>query len=185
MKSSTVIAVLIIILIAFICCVIAACGLGVAVYFLSEQTGDLDIWRAPQTGQVAPEFQLETIDGKNISLHEFRGKPVMINFWALWCSPCIKEMPLIQERFQEHHPDLVILAIEEDGKSVSVQDYISESNFGFLVLAGNDSVARQYKIRAYPTSFFIDEHGVIQSMVVGSLSGPALDAELAKIGIGD
>ena len=185
MKSSTVFVVLIVILIAFICCITTACGLGVVVYFFSNPNEVIDFKSFPQTGQAAPDFQLETIEGEKIALNDFRGKPVMVNFWAIWCSPCIKEMPLIQERYKQHHPDLVILAIEEDGKSVGVRDFIAESNFGFMVLAGSESVARQYNIRAYPTSFFIDEHGVIQSMVVGGLSGPGLDAELAKIGVGE
>lgn len=176
MKSSIAVVILIVILIALICCLMAACGLGAAVYFFSEQTGNLDIGTPPQTGQVAPDFQLELIDGEEITLNDFRGKPVMVNFWAIWCSPCIKEMPLIQERSNQHHPDLVILAIEEGEKSVSVRNFIAELNFSFIVLAGNEFVARQYNIRAYPTSFFIDEHGVIQSVVVGGLSGPRLDS---------
>lgn len=129
MKSSTVFVVLIVILIAFVCCITAACGLGVVVYIFSNPNDVIDFKSYPQIGQVAPDFQLETIEG--------------------------------------------------------VRDFIAESNFGFMVLAGSESVARQYNIRAYPTSFFIDEHGVIQSMVVGGLSGPGLDAELEKIGVGE
>ena len=185
MKSNTTAVILIVILIILTCCVMAACGLGAAFFWISSQSGDSIFWAAPQTGQLAPNFRLETIDGENITLNDFHGKPVMVNFWAIWCGPCIEEMPIIQGRYQQHFPDLVVLAIEEEGKSVGVRDYIAESNFSFMVLAGSESVARQYNIHAYPTSFFIDEHGVIQSMVIGSLSGPALDAELAKIGVGD
>lgn len=185
MKLSLIAVILIIILIAFICCLIAACGLGVAVYFLNSPTGNLNIWTPPQTGQVAPDFQLDTIYGENITLQEFRGNAVMVNFWAVWCGPCVDEMSIIQERYQQHYPDLVVLAIEEDGTSMKVRDFIADSGLSFLVLAGEESVSRRYNIHAYPTSFFIDEQGVIQSMVVGSLTGPILDAELAKIGVGE
>ena len=184
MKSNSVI-ILIVIVISIICCFFAACGLGVAVYWISSQSGDFDFGPSLQTGQTAPDFQLDTIDGEKVVLSDYRGKPVMVNFWALWCNPCIQEMGVIQERYQQHYPDLVVLAIEENGKGVSLRDYLAESNIGFLVLAGSESVARKYSIRAYPTSFFIDEHGVIQSIVVGSLSGSSLDVELEKIGVGD
>ena len=185
MKSNTTAVILIVILIILICCVMAACGLGAAVFWIGSQSGDFIFRAAPQTGQLAPNFQLETIEGENITLNDFHGKPVMVNFWAIWCGPCIGEMPIIQERYQQHYPDLVVLAIEEGGNSVAVRDFIAESNFSFLVLTGSELVVREYNIHAYPTSFFIDQHGLIQSVVVGNLSGPALDAELAKIGVGD
>lgn len=183
MKSST-LALLTIVLICLICCAVAACVVVFAGTWISDQARDLDFGTSLQTGQIAPDFQLETIDGQKISLHEFNGKPVLVNFWAIWCRPCIEEMPIIQERYQQHYPDFVVLAIEESGNSVGLRDYIAESNFSFLVLAGDRSVARQYNIYSYPTSIFIDERGVIKSMVVGSLEGSVLDAELAKIGVG-
>jgi thiol-disulfide isomerase/thioredoxin len=153
MKSNTTAAIMIVILIILICCVMAACGLGMAVFWISNQSGDSIFWAAPQTGQLAPNFQLETIEGENITLNNFQGKPVMVNFWAIWCGPCIGEMPIIQERYQQHYPDFVVLAIEEGGNSVEVRDFIAESNFSFLVLTGSESVAREYNIHAYPTSF--------------------------------
>jgi peroxiredoxin len=181
MKSSTII--LVVILIGFLCFVMAACLLGAGLILIGNDAGSLGFRGSPMVGQIAPNFQLQTIDGHITTLNEFRGTPVMVNFWAAWCDPCIDEMPIIQSRYQRHYPELVVLAIEEDGESPKVQELIHESGFGFMILGGNESVARQYNITAYPTSFFIDAHGVIQSMHVGSLSGSVLDEKLAKIGI--
>ena len=181
MRPST--AVLIILLFGLICCAMAACVLGISAIVISDQTGEFDFVASPLIGQVAPDFNLKTIDGEDVALRDYRGKAVMVNFWAIWCDPCTKEMPIIEERYQRHYPDLVVLAIEEDGDSTRVGNFVAESGLSFLVLAGEDAVAQQYNIRAFPTSYFIDEHGVIQSMIVGSLSGPELDAELAKVGI--
>jgi len=182
-KSSTV--VILVVVAGVFCCVMAACGLCVAFGFLGNYINDLDLGGSPQTGQAAPDFRLQSIDGDDVSLRNFRGQPVMVNFWAIWCDPCIEEMPLIQERYQQHAPDLVVLAVEEGDSLASVRNYVSESQFSFLVLSGTDAVSRQYNINAYPTSVFIDADGVIQSVIIGSLSGPGLDAELVKIGIGD
>jgi peroxiredoxin len=181
MKTSNVL--LILILISVLCILATACCIGVSIFVISRRGGGFETWIVPRSGQTAPDFQLKSIDGEEITLSDFRGKPVMINFWAIWCNPCIKEMPIIQDRYLQHYPDLVVLAIEEDGKGVALRDYMAESSFSFLVLAGNDSVAREYNVHVYPTSYFIDEKGVIQSMVVGNLTGPTLDKELAKIGV--
>ena len=184
MKSSTVV-IVVVVVVSVICCLITACGLGLAFGLISSQVGSFDFGGSLQTGQIAPDFELKTIDGEKVALSDFRGQPVMLNFWALWCDPCIEEMPLIQARYRQHNPDLVVLAIEEGSSIVSVGNYVHEEQLSFLVLAGTDTVGRQYNIHAYPTSYFIDADGVIQSMVIGSLSAAELDAELAKIGVGD
>ena len=136
MKSRTAAVILIVILIALICCVMAAIGLGMVVYWISNQTGDYDFWTSPQTGQMAPKFQLETIEGEIIGLNDFQGKPVMLNFWAIWCGPCIEEMPIIQDRYQKHHPDFVVLAIEENGNRVGVRDFIANQILALWYLSG-------------------------------------------------
>ena len=184
MKSGTVV-VVVILVVGIVCCLMAVCGLCLAFGFIVSQAGNFDVGGPPQTGQIAPDFELKTINGEDISLLDFRGQPVMVNFWALWCGPCIEEMPLIQERYKQHNSNFVVLAIEEGSSVASVGNYVHELQFSFLVLQGTEALKRQFNIRAYPTSIFIDAEGVVQSIVIGSLSGTGLDAELAKIGVGN
>jgi thiol-disulfide isomerase/thioredoxin len=184
MKSNTV--VIIVIVIATICCVLAGCVFCGALGLVATQSGgDFDLGSTPTVGEVAPDFELRTFDGETVALSDFRGQPVLLNFWALWCNPCIEEMPLIQARYQQHHPDLVVLAIEESGNTIGVLDYVSEAQLSFTVLEGTNAVFRQYSVYAYPTSFFLDKNGVIQSMVLGSLSATELDENLEIIGVGE
>jgi len=183
MKSNTV--VLVVVIVCVICFILVACGLCLVFGFVSSQTGGFDIGTQPQTGRLAPNFQLEAVNGGQVSLTDFRGKPVLVNFWAVWCGPCLQEMPIIQDRFQKYYPDLVVLAVEEGESLAGLRDFVEKEGFTFLVLAGSDAIARRYGIRAFPTSVFIDADGVIRSIVIGGMSGSELDAELVKIGVGN
>jgi peroxiredoxin len=154
-------------------------------WIASQADGDFDLGGGPQVGAMAPDFELRSMAGESVSLSDFRGQPVMLNFWALWCHPCIEEIPIIQARYQQHYPDLVVLAVEEGGANISVQNYASENQLSFLILAGTKTVLGQYNVYAFPTSYFIDADGVIQSIELGSLTGPALDESLSLIGVGE
>ena len=127
---------------------------------------------APQVGKPAPDFQLPNLEGQVVSLSDFRGKPVLLNFWATWCSPCRFEMPFIQSIFEESSDTgLVILAVNIGETPSRVRDFIQSGNFSFLVLLDtNQDVALEYNIRGIPTTFFIDKEGVIQVIKVGAFS---------------
>lgn len=183
MKSSTV--VFIVLGIVAVCFVLAVCVSCLALGVFASQMDGLDLGIPVETGKAAPDFQLETLAGETVSLQDFRGQPILLNFWAIWCGPCKEEMPIIQDRFREHYPDLVVLAIEEGDSYQALQEYVAAGQYTFTVLLGSDAVAKSYNIYAYPTSYFIDANGVVQSIVVGSMTEASLDAELQKIGIGD
>jgi len=125
-----------------------------------------------QVGKQAPDFQLLNLEGQPVSLSDFQGKPVLLNFWATWCGPCRQEMPLIQGIFEEQSgKGLVILAIDIGETPSAVNNFIQRSNFSFPVLLDTDQdVALEYNIRAIPTTFFIDKDGIIQAIKVGAFS---------------
>ena len=130
---------------------------------------------APQIGKLAPSFQLDDIDGKSVSLSDFRGKPVLINFWATWCYPCRSEMPYIQQIYDEWSGQgLVVLAINIGESSSQVERFIQSYNLSFPVLldvAGN--VAEQYNIRYIPRTYFIDGSGTIRDVKMGAFNSLA------------
>jgi len=138
----------------------------------------------PQVGKQAPDFQLPNLEGPPVSLSDFRGKPILLNFWATWCGPCRQEMPLIQAIFEEQ-PDngLVILAIDIGENASAVNNFMQSNNFSFPVLLDTDQdVALEYNIRAIPTTFFIDKDGLIQEIKVGAFSNMIeLKKSLSKI----
>ncbi len=142
--------------------------------------------QAPQVGKLAPDFQLAGLDGQAVSLSDFRGRPVFLNFWATWCGPCRHEMPFIQEIFEEKEwsdKGLVILAIDIGESSTQVREFIESNSLFFPVLLDTDKeVASEYNIRGIPTSFFIDKDGIIQVMKIGAFpSKAAIEKDLDKI----
>ena len=135
-------------------------------------------------GEIAPDFTLVDIrDDEQVSLSQFNGQPVMLNFWATWCPPCRKEMPLLQNAYEEHQGDgLIILTIAVSDKANNVLDFSDQHDLTFpLLIDTKDQVAVQYKVLGIPTSYFIDSDGVIASVQVGDLTAPALDRHLEEI----
>jgi thiol-disulfide isomerase/thioredoxin len=129
------------------------------------------------TGFVAIDFQLQSIDGNQVALTDFRGKPVLLNFWATWCGPCDFEMPLLQGIHEEtkwQQEELVILAINLQESANEVQYYLAAKGYSFTVLLDTSgAVGNKYNIRGIPTTFFIDKDGIIKDMVVGAFQKKA------------
>jgi len=120
----------------------------------------------------APAFALKSVEGKTIQLKDFRGKVVLLNFWASWCVPCEKEMPDFEKLYQEFKKDgFVILAVSIDRDGVkSAKPFIKKHQLTFPVVVDypNFEAYQMYGIRAIPISYLIDKQG----KVVGGIAGP-------------
>lgn len=141
---------------------------------------------APQKGFLAPDFLLETMDGKLVRLSDLRGQPVILNFWASWCAPCRLEMPAFKEFYEEYRDQgLVILAVNSTSQDTpsAVEAFVAEYQLPFTILLDHEgSVSRLYKLTALPTTFFIGRNGVISRVIVGGpLAGSTLRAETESI----
>ena len=135
-------------------------------------------------GNVAPDFQLSNLEGNTVSLSDFRGKPVMLNFWASWCGPCREEMPYIQQVYAEWSDrGLVVLAVNIGESSTTVKEFVQSYGLSFSVLLDTkQDVAQKYNIQAIPTTFFIDKDGIIQVKITGAFpSKEAIETRLSKI----
>ena len=121
-------------------------------------------------GTVAPDFTLATADGKKVKLSDYRGKAVLLNFWATWCGPCKTEIPWFMDLEKQYGPQgLVILgvAMDDDGKTAVVK-FAQEMKIDYTVVLGNDAVADQYGgVEGLPTTFYIDRNGKIVKKVAG------------------
>lgn len=121
-----------------------------------------------QIGQKAPDFKLQTLDGKEIALSDFKGKKVMINFWATWCPPCKAETPEMVKYYNEKAQDanfeiLSVNAMSTESKSENVNKFIEEYKMTFpVVIDPRGDTIKQYEVLNFPTSFFINTKGIIQ-----------------------
>ena len=148
-------------------------------------SGDQPI-AVPEVNSPAPDFQLQSLSGEALRLSDFRGRPVMINFWATWCGPCQLEMPLIQKYYEMHSPDLVVLAVNNDEPRASVQEFVDKMKLTFPILLDPGArVEDQYRVRAFPTSLFINREGLIRYQHIGILNEQQLVQYLNQIGVGE
>lgn len=138
---------------------------------------------ADKTKTKAIDFKLKDLNGKEVSLSDFKGKKVFLNFWATWCPPCKAEMPEMEKLYQEtKDSDLVILAVNLAEDRNTVQNFISKNNYNFSVLLDSENAAAvQYKIVSIPTSYFIDEEGNIVATHVGSMTIEDMKGYIDKI----
>ena len=138
-----------------------------------------------QLGAVAPDFTLKRLAGGEASLSEFRGRPVLLNFWATWCKPCRAEMPEIVTAYQAHRDaGLEVLGVNlTDQESIKdVRKFTAELGVPFTVLLDRKGAVRErYGLTAVPTSIFIDSAGVIRMINSGPISSSAIDRGLREI----
>jgi peroxiredoxin len=134
----------------------------------------------------ALDFTLAALDGTEVSLSQFRGQPVLINFWASWCLPCREEMPELVRSYEAHKAEgLMILGVNltySDTLS-DAQAFASEFNITFPVLLDKDGAVaeRLYRIPGVPTSIFINRDGTIERIQVGIMTPRQIDQYVAEI----
>jgi thiol-disulfide isomerase/thioredoxin len=140
--------------------------------------------RGPYVGNLAPEFNFVNFEGNYISLDSFRGKPVLLNFWATWCGPCRIEMPYLQRIYDEWTDKGLVLLTVNIGESVTVaKNFMQENGFTMPVLLDSSRVTlNSYQITGIPTTYFIDKDGIIQERRVGSFPNKeTIEQSLTKI----
>lgn len=134
-----------------------------------------------EVGKEAQNFTLRNLDGEEISLQDYRGKIVLINFWATWCVYCDIEMPDLQKLDKENE-DLVVLAVNVMEDKETVEKYIKEGGYDFEVVLDEDgTIARTYLVGGYPASYFVDEEGIFQVAVPGMMTYEQMNQVLQDI----
>lgn len=121
------------------------------------------------TGKKAPEFTLKDLSGKDISPSSFKGKPILLNFWATWCPYCREERPYLNSLYKKYKgKGLIIVAVSTDKSSNKVKDYLKKIPMEFIILLDEKGeTAELYGIYALPTSFLIGRDGIIKNKFMG------------------
>jgi peroxiredoxin len=127
--------------------------------------------RVPTVGMQAEDFRLTDLAGKEQSLSQYRGKIVLLNFWATWCKPCTTEMPAMQASFDKlRDKGFVVLAVNELEDNDKVREHIKQYGHTFPVLMDHDNkIANQFGVFGLPVSVFIDQEGRVQEYIKGGL----------------
>lgn len=172
--------------------VLIATGLAIGVivalkvFPLEENPQQTVLPSSPLVGRQATDFTLPTLDGLDVSLSQFRGQPVLINFWASWCLPCRDEMPELVRSYKAHRAEgLMILGVNltYSDSLPDIQAFASEFNITFPILLDEDGMVTQklYPILGLPTSIFINRDGSIARVQIGKMTGRQIDNYVAEI----
>ncbi len=134
-------------------------------------------------GLQAPDFQLPSLDGTKVRLSDFRGKAILLNFWATWCPPCKVEMPWFADLQKQYGQDgLIILGVAmDDSKPDSIAQFASEMRVNYPILLGTDKVSDDYgDIDSLPTTFYIGRDGTIVDKMTGLFDRKDIEEAVKK-----
>jgi cytochrome c biogenesis protein CcmG, thiol:disulfide interchange protein DsbE len=137
---------------------------------------------APKVGAAAQDFTLSTIDGKTVSLDQFKGKAVWVVFGASWCAACQAEVADIQAAHEKYGPQgLVVLAVNINESQDAVRSYANRVGTSYLVGADDQSaIADAYRVSAIPAHFFVDRTGVLREIRQGGVSTDSIAASVSR-----
>jgi cytochrome c biogenesis protein CcmG/thiol:disulfide interchange protein DsbE len=141
------------------------------------------VGRDPLLDQPAPQISLATVDGRTVALSDYRGRPVIVNFWASWCVPCREEFPLLAAARAAHQAEgLEILGVIHDDSTQSAAAFAATYNAQWpLLVDPNDTAWSAYHGAFVPVSYFIDRNGIVRAVSYGPPPSDSLEQVLAKI----
>lgn len=141
---------------------------------------------APKTSKFAPGFKLKNIRGGTTQLSDFKGKIVLVNFWATWCAACMEEMASMQNLYEElkkHDVEIVAISIDRWNED-RIVEYADKNNLSFHILHDPDQkVRKQYYIMGLPTSYLIDGNGKMRGYVSGARTWDSLASQNALLSL--
>ena len=143
---------------------------GIAIFLFAKPKAE-DIKHAEFSDlQAAPDFVLKDVYGKDVKLSDFKGKIVVLNFWATWCGPCLREIPdfiELQKEFEKDGLQFIGIALDQEGAN-KVRPFVEKNKISYPILIGNNEIADKYGgMNAIPVTFLIDRKGMIRNHYIG------------------
>jgi peroxiredoxin len=139
--------------------------------------------RTPSGGTAAADFTLQDLNGKSVRLSDYRGKVVILDFWATWCPPCRASIPGLEKIYKAYKDKgLVILAVSLDqGEWDSVKSFSDEHGITYTILKGNEDVSDKYQVRTIPMLLVINKEGLIAKRYLGFGNDEDLENNIKSI----
>ncbi|MGM0502417.1 MAG: redoxin domain-containing protein [Bacillota bacterium] len=164
-------------------------GIGLGVYYYQTDNQSQDKQPAAQqdnvgikVSQIAPDFTLTNLKGEEVSLSDYRGQYVLLNFWATWCPPCRREIPDLNSFYEDNKEEFVLLAVDLGEPKEQVENFIDQGDYNFPVLLDETrKIGSKYNVSAIPTTYFINPQGEIKHIKKGAVTIEELNKIKEKI----
>ena len=136
-----------------------------------------------RVGGPAPSFELKTLKGKIFKSSDLKNKAVILNFWATWCVPCIKEMPELNKAYTSFkNDDVEIIAINFAETRSEVDEFVNKYHLEFPILLDKyGDVSQDYRVRNLPVTYFISPDGIIMDLVLGGITQKLIETKLKQL----
>jgi peroxiredoxin len=159
--------------------IVALCLLGI--YLASRRNAQKP--RPSAAGAAAPDFTLTGLDGKKLALSDYKGKVVLLDFWATWCTPCREEIPHFIEMQNKYGPQgFQVIGISMDDDAKPVREYYDKYKLNYPVAVGDDKLAERFGgMLGLPVNFIIDREGRIHKKYLGATNVSVFDEEVSKL----
>ncbi|MEC0125206.1 redoxin domain-containing protein [Paenibacillus pabuli] len=126
---------------------------------------------AIETGAIAPEFNAVNSAGEQVKLSDYRGKVVMINFWASWCTPCVREMPMINRIAETYQNDVETLFVNVGEAKGTIREFMEKQQFDFPVIIDvTGKISGLYRITGLPATMIVNQEGIFSHILLGELT---------------
>lgn len=138
---------------------------------------------AVKVGKAAPNFSLQQLNGPDMALGDLKGKGVVLNFWGTWCEPCKKELPALQQQYDQFKDKgLVVVGVNIGESPVAVEPFVKQFGVNFPILLDSQSqITKLYRIGPIPTTFFISPDGDVEEIFIGQLNEAMIAQKVSKI----
>jgi cytochrome c biogenesis protein CcmG, thiol:disulfide interchange protein DsbE len=159
--------------------IVALCLMGLYIAGRRKATSS----KVTASGNVAPDFAVTDIDGRKLNLSDFRGKVVLLDFWATWCTPCRAEIPHFVEMQSKYGPQgFQVIGISMDDDAKPVREFYQQYKMNYPVAVGDDKLADQFGgVMGLPVNLLIDQEGRIHSKHLGATDVSVFDEEVAAL----
>jgi len=137
----------------------------------------------PKPTEIEADFTAFDLEGNPVKLSDYLGKIVVLNFWAIWCGPCLMEMPDLEAVYQEYSDrEVVVLAVNVSESASDIVTFSQEYDLTFPMLRDSDlTVVKKYGVRSLPTTFFIDREGQVRVSRVGAMNKAYITQQIDRL----